>query len=646
MATPASTRGALRRAVLSGLAGLALAFAAVAPASAWWNDNWSLRKKITIDTSQTGAAINDPIGGMPVLVRLHAGNFRFAEAKEDGSDFVFVAADDKTPLKHHIEKIDPLLNEALVWVRVPELKPGEKAEIWLYYKNEKAQTSADAKGTFDPNTLLVYHFAERGQPPQDSSSWANHASTSGQSSDGAIIGTGLRLDGLAPITLPASPALAIAPAGDFTFSAWINPDSLQRNAVIYSRREGSSAFIVGIDDGAPFMEITVNGAVQRSALGAPIAPGGWHHVAASAGPGLATLYLDGQAYASLNASLPALNGSAQLGADTAPPPAAAAPAPAADPAATPGAAPAPAPAAPAPVASAMTPFVGVIDELNLAKTARSAGFIRAQAVGQGPEHDKLVQFGPDEETASWISGHFAIIIHSVTIDGWVVIALLGVMAALSWVVIFRKAGYTGRQRKANKRFTDWLDAREAAGDLDDSEPVELPKGRAARAIVRNSSIFRVHAIGAEQVRRRAVAAGGRLSTLSPQSIASIRAAIETQMLRESQKLNGGMTVLTISIAGGPYLGLLGTVVGVMITFAAIAESGDVNINAIAPGVAAALVATVAGLAVAIPALFAYNFLNSRIKDLTTDMHVFADAFTTRLGETYQAAAKPRPIAAE
>ena len=74
-----------------------------------------------------------------------------------------------------------------------------------------------------------------------------------------------------------------------------------------------------------------------------------------------------------------------------------------------------------------------------------------------------------------------------------------------------------------------------------------------------------------------------------------------------------MVILTIAISGGPFLGLLGTVVGVMITFAAIAASGDVNVNAIAPGIAAARVATVAGLFVAIPALFGYNYLISRIK---------------------------------
>ncbi len=96
-----------------------------------------------------------------------------------------------------------------------------------------------------------------------------------------------------------------------------------------------------------------------------------------------------------------------------------------------------------------------------------------------------------------------------------------------------------------------------------------------------------------------------------------------------------MVLLTIAISGGPFLGLLGTVVGVMITFAAVAAAGEVNVNAIAPGIAAALLATVAGLAVAIPALFGYNYLVSRAKDATSDMHVFIDEFVTRMAEFYR-----------
>jgi biopolymer transport protein ExbB len=67
----------------------------------------------------------------------------------------------------------------------------------------------------------------------------------------------------------------------------------------------------------------------------------------------------------------------------------------------------------------------------------------------------------------------------------------------------------------------------------------------------------------------------------------------------------------------------------------VAQAGDVNVNAIAPGIAAALLATVAGLAVAIPALFGYNYLLTRIKGATSDMHVFIDEFVTKLAEFYR-----------
>ena len=122
--------------------------------------------------------------------------------------------------------------------------------------------------------------------------------------------------------------------------------------------------------------------------------------------------------------------------------------------------------------------------------------------------------------------------------------------------------------------------------------------------------------------------------LSARSMQAIRASLDGGLVRETQRLNSAMVLLTIAISGGPFLGLLGTVVGVMITFAAVASAGEVNVNAIAPGIAAALLATVAGLGVAIPALFGYNYLLTRIKVVTSDMHVFIDEFVTKLAEFY------------
>ncbi|MCA6124959.1 DUF2341 domain-containing protein [Bradyrhizobium sp. WSM 1704] len=660
-------RPALRRGMANAATGLLLALVALltslSPAKAWWNDEWQLRKKITIDVSASGANVTDPIGTAPVLVRLHVGNFRFNSAKDDGSDLRFVAGDDKTPLKHHIEKFDSLLGEGLVWVAVPNLSPGTKNDIWLYYGNKKAIATGDPKGTYDPDTQLVYHFNERGTPALDSSVWANNAQSVGQPADGSLIGTGLRLDGRAPLTLPASSSLAWPEGSALTWSAWIKPAALQPNAALFSRRDGANALVIGLDNGIPFVEVTSGGSAQRTGAGAPIAASTWHHVAVIAANGQVTLYLDGVSYASLGATVPALNSVGLIGGDTstsnaspiapatapsaatssAPPDASTADGGAAA-AATPDAAATPAPAA------AMAGFAGDIDELQISKIARPAGFIKVMAIGQGPDQAKLMTFSVDEETASWLSGYFAVILKSVTLDGWVVIGFLLIMAAVSWVVMIDKASYLNKQSKANAQFMKGF--REIAADLTmldrgDADDVSTLGGRLTEAdakMMRSSSLYRIYHIGAAEIRHRFVGSNGqqRAPVLSAAAIAAIRASLDSGVVKEMQRLNRLMVVLTIAISGGPFLGLLGTVVGVMITFAAIAASGDVNVNAIAPGIAAALVATVAGLGVAIPALFGYNYLISRIKDLTSDIQVFVDEFVTKMAEFYSAD-RPDPI---
>lgn len=634
---------------LSGPAMLALLFLLAAlwpsPASAWWNEQWTLRKKITIDTGPSGAGISDAIGASPVLVRLHVGNFRFGAAKEDGGDLRFVAADDKTPLKHHVEKYDSLLGEALVWVGVPDLKPGAKNDIWLYYGNQKAPAAVDAKGTYDPDTLLVYHFNDRATPAQDVTAWANVAQNAVPGADGAIIGQGARLDGQTALMLPGSPSLVVAENGELTWSLWVKMTALQPGAVLFSRTEGANGITVGLDSGVAFVEVTNGGNTQRSAGGAAIAVGTWHQIAFAAKGAQIILYVDGNQAATLAAGLPTMTGVAQLGrAASAAAPAADAAAPAADAAEA-------APAAAAP-ASAATGFAGDIDEFQIAKIARPAGFIKLGAIGQGPDQAKLIAFSVDEENAGWFSGgYFGVILRSVTLDGWVVIGLLGIMALISWYVMVDRISYLNRVSAGNEIFLKHF--RETSTDIggllqldnqenDPSFGGEL--GKKQRKSVHAAPLYRLFAAGAQEIRRRF--AGGGYRRLSPQAIQSIRAVLDSGFVRESQRLNRLMVMLTIAISGGPFLGLLGTVVGVMITFAAIAASGDVNVNAIAPGIAAALVATVAGLGVAIPSLFAYNYLTIRIKDVSSEMQVFVDEFITRIAESYELPEEPVKQAAE
>lgn len=98
---------------------ICLGLLAPASASAWWQDDWQYRKQVSVDTTPQGAAINESLGRLPLLVRLHTGNFTFDGVNENGSDIRFVAADDKTVLRHQVESFDPLMGMALIWVDVP-----------------------------------------------------------------------------------------------------------------------------------------------------------------------------------------------------------------------------------------------------------------------------------------------------------------------------------------------------------------------------------------------------------------------------------------------------------------------------------------------------------------------------------------------
>ena len=80
------------------------------------------------------------------------------------------------------------------------------------------------------------------------------------------------------------------------------------------------------------------------------------------------------------------------------------------------------------------------------------------------------------------------------------------------------------------------------------------------------------------------------------------------------------------------MGLFGTVIGIMLVFVVAAMAGAVDINSVAPGMAAALLCTAAGLGVAIPALFGYNYLGARAEAIGADMAVFIDEFAARLAE--------------
>jgi biopolymer transport protein ExbB/TolQ len=105
--------------------------------------------------------------------------------------------------------------------------------------------------------------------------------------------------------------------------------------------------------------------------------------------------------------------------------------------------------------------------------------------------------------------------------------------------------------------------------------------------------------------------------------------------QESLKLESGLIILAIAVSGAPFLGLLGTVWGVMQTFAGIATSTQgATLAAMAPGVSAALITTVAGLLVAIPSMFGYNWLVHNLRVLTVELDNFAQELVSKMETEY------------
>ena len=129
----------------------------------------------------------------------------------------------------------------------------------------------------------------------------------------------------------------------------------------------------------------------------------------------------------------------------------------------------------------------------------------------------------------------------------------------------------------------------------------------------------------------------RLETAPPISGTQMRAvdsAMERAVGESSLRLEAQMILLATAVSGAPFLGLLGTVWGVMDTFGDVAAAGSANLAAMAPGVSAALITTVTGLLVAIPAMFGYNFLVTSIRAMTVDMDNFAAELSSEMAHRY------------
>ena len=206
----------------------------------------------------------------------------------------------------------------------------------------------------------------------------------------------------------------------------------------------------------------------------------------------------------------------------------------------------------------------------------------------------------------------------------VVLAILFFFSLVSWIIIFAKflrLRRIGRQSekfiaffRKSKRFSE---VNTIASQLTDSPLTTLFKAGYAELDAQ---------VKANRPEDPAVTASGATGKLLIKNIAGVERALERAIGVEMSRLTKSMTFLATTAAACPFIGLFGTVWGIMVSFRAIGQTGSTSIAAVAPGISEALINTAAGLAAAIPALIFYNYFMGKVRQQRAGMEDFALEF--------------------
>jgi len=209
-----------------------------------------------------------------------------------------------------------------------------------------------------------------------------------------------------------------------------------------------------------------------------------------------------------------------------------------------------------------------------------------------------------------------------TVEGKVILAILLLASTFCWSVTITKALQVYRARKQNARFL--LFFRKAKSPLYLYENRINPDVSTLAAVyVQGARELTYHLLGSSDVDETFSARLATADTIDDRAMAAVRSAMERAVGEEMLKLESNLILLATAVSGSPFLGLLGTVWGVMDAFAGIAMAGRAELSAMAPGVSGALITTVVALCVAIPAMFGYNFLVTTTRNMTIEMENFA-----------------------
>lgn len=211
-----------------------------------------------------------------------------------------------------------------------------------------------------------------------------------------------------------------------------------------------------------------------------------------------------------------------------------------------------------------------------------------------------------------------------TPEAKVIIICLACFSVVAWSVMVQKAVQMHRANKLNRYFNTEFRTQKNVLDIFDR-----------RVQAEGCPLFVVYKAGSLELDARLKnPEGGRKRFVSLKGMEHVKRSLENMVAQESLKLESGLILLAIAVSGGPFLGLLGTVWGVMSTFGHIAQQGSATLAAMAPGVAAALITTVAGLLVAIPSMFGYNWLVHNLRVRTVELDNFAQELISRMETEY------------
>lgn len=193
--------------------------------------------------------------------------------------------------------------------------------------------------------------------------------------------------------------------------------------------------------------------------------------------------------------------------------------------------------------------------------------------------------------------------------GFLILAVLIILSIYSWTVIFSKLGALRSARNSNTRF---LRAFRKAPNI---EAVV-----AATEQYRPSPLVTVFDFGYEELERQ-VKTRGQIANR-----AAVERALQLGISEELLRLENRMNILATAASVSPFVGLLGTVMGIIRAFEALSTQGSTSLRAVGPGIAEALYATALGLFAAIPAAMAYNSFGNRIREIGSRMDDFSLEF--------------------